>query len=40
MKSNIITDEEMIERARRADADYVAGRVLTIEELEKEIEKW
>jgi hypothetical protein len=34
------TDEEMLERARKANADYEAGRYLTIEELIEEVKKW
>lgn len=34
------TEEEMIERALKAEEDYAAGRLMTMEELEEEIKNW
>lgn len=34
------TQEEMIARAQKANEDYDAGRVLTMEELEEEMKNW
>ncbi|WP_262711230.1 hypothetical protein [Flavobacterium zepuense] len=34
------TNEELIERAKKSEEDYAAGRIMTIDELEAELEKW
>ncbi len=34
------TQEEMISRAKKANEDHAAGRVLTTDELEEEMKNW
>jgi len=33
-------EEEMIERARKANEDYAAGRSMTISQLESHVKSW
>ncbi|SDB97255.1 hypothetical protein [Williamwhitmania taraxaci] len=35
-----LTEEQLIERARKSNSDYLAGKVKTQDQLETESEKW
>ena len=37
---NILTEEQLLERAKKSNKDYVEGKFLTQEELEKISENW
>ena len=40
VSENPFSEEQMIARALKADADYVAGRTMSIEQLEAEVKNW
>jgi hypothetical protein len=40
ISTTILTPKQLVERAKKSDNDYQAGRVKTQDQLEKEAETW